>query len=221
MVISSELFFSFTILKVATVTKKEVKDMKIKLTIALTSALLMSSSAQAGSWNADLFLGNQQSDNLGWAGGNYNTDSGQSYGLGISKQVSPRLGLGFEVGFTKNEYSNFKPNYISGRSMMFTAEYDFMQRGRSSIYGGIGLGVIKAEYKNTGFSHTHSDSVTGGRLSLGTRYALSPRTKIFLEARHIGTFKDPKIAHNGGAGPLVGADYEGNSLVLGLRYSFK
>lgn len=194
--------------------------MKINLAIAITSTLLFSSSANAAGWNVDVFSGKQQSDKLEWAGTDYKTDSGKSYGIGMSKQVSPRVGLGFEVGYTKNDYSNFKPNYLSGRSLMLTADYDFVRRGRFSAYGGLGFGAIKVKYKNDAFNHSHSDSVAGGRLSLGARYAISPRAKLYLEARHIDAFKDPKVAHNGGAGPLVGAEYKGDSLVLGFRYSF-
>lgn len=190
--------------------------MKMKIATAIMSAtILMSNSAHADGWNVDVFAGKQQSDRLKWNGVDFNTDSGKSYGVGVSKQVTPRVGLGFEVGYTKNQYSNFRPNSISGRSLMLTAEYDFVQRRRFSFYGGLGLGVIKAKYSNA--SYQNSDSVTGGRVSLGMRYAVSPRTKLFLEARHIDTFKDPKIALSNSS---AGAEYKGDSLLLGLRYSF-
>ena len=151
--------------------------MKMNLAIIITSTLLISTSALANGWNVDVFGGKQNSDNLDWAGSSYSTDSGDSYGIGVSKQVSPRLGLGFEVGYTKNEYSNFKPDSLSGRSIMLTTEYDFVQRGNFSAYGGLGVGAIKVKYKNNTFNHEHNDTVGGGRLSLGARYAISPRAK--------------------------------------------
>ncbi|MGB1311057.1 MAG: outer membrane protein [Leucothrix sp.] len=193
--------------------------MRTNLVIAFIGTFLMGGSAHAG-WNADLFLGKQHAGSLGWAGADYKTDAGQSYGVGLSKQVSPRLGLGFEVGYTKNQYTNNKPNYLSGRYLMLTGEYDFVQKGRLSVYGGLGVGVIKTEYFNASTDHKHKDTITGGRLSLGARYAVTPKTKLFLEARHIDTFSNPKVAHNFGIGPLVGAEYKGNSLLLGLRYTF-
>ena len=191
--------------------------MKIYLAILITSTLFISSSVSAAAgWNLDVFVGKQQSDNLVWNNVGYPTDSGESYGIGISKQVSPRLGLGFEVGYTKNEYSAFKPNYISGLSTMATVEYDFVQNGRFSAYSGFGLGMIKVKYSSTG-NYTNSDNVIGGRVSLGARYAVSRKSKLFLEARHIESFKDPKIA---GATSSADAEYKGDSVMLGFRYTF-
>lgn len=181
---------------------------------------LTSSAGYAAGWNVDVFTGKQRSDNLEWAGGNYNTDSGKSLGVGISKRVTPRTQVGFEVGYTKNEYSTFRPNYISGVSGMLTTTYDFVRYNRFEAYGGLGLGFVRVNYRNNTFNHRHRDTVAAGQVTLGARVAVTPRARLFLEARHINAFDDPKVAHNGGAGPLVGAEYNGNSVVLGWRYTF-
>ena len=181
---------------------------------------LTGSAGYAAGWNVDIFTGKQGSDNLEWAGSDYKTDSGRSYGLGVSKRLSPRTSVGFEVGYTKNQYSSFRPNYLSGTSAIITAKYDFLKYNRFEAYAGLGLGAVRASYRNYGFNHQHRDTVAAGQLTLGALVAVSPRSRLFLEARHINAFNDPKVSHNGGTGSLEGAEYKGNSLVLGWRYSF-
>jgi len=168
--------------------------MKMNIAIVITSTLLISSSVQAAGWNVNIFGGEQN-----------NADFDKSYGVGISKRVTPRAGVGFEVGYTKNQ----SINSTTGRSLMLTGEYDFIRYGRFSTYGGAGFGAMKVK------NQTHSDTVAGGRLSLGARFSVTPRTKLFLEARRIDAFKDPRIANNNGR-----FNYEGDSYLLGIRYRF-
>lgn len=172
------------------------------------------------SWNIDVFGGKQRADTLGWGGGDYKTDSGNIFGVGLSKRVSTRTELGFELSGTKNHYSGF-PNYLSGRAAMFTAKYDFVQRGGFSAYGGVGLGLVRASYSQLD-GQKFAETVAGGQATLGMRFAVSPRAKLFVEARRVAS-KDFSIAGAGsGAGLPAGstAEYEGNSVVLGFRYSF-
>jgi len=178
---------------------------------------MTSSTGYAAGWNVDIFAGKQESDKLEWAGGQLKTDSGRSRGIGISKQITPRTSVGFEVGYTRNEYSGFKPNYISGTTAMITTKYDFLRYGRVSAYGGLGLGYARVKYQNAINGYQNKDSVAAGQVTLGARMAVTRRSGLFLEARHIGTFRDPKI---GGAGGNAGAEYKGNSVVLGWRYRF-
>jgi len=194
---------------------------KILLISTTLVSIFFSSFVQADTspkrWNVDIFAGKQDSDRLNWAGADFNTNSGNAAGIRASKQITPRFAVGLELSNTKNEYTGFEPNRISARSTLLTAEYDFYQRGRFSTYGGLGLGAVRVKYVNNGSSYTNSDTVTGGRLSLGARYALTPRTKMFIEARHANTSSDPMIA---GLGATNTAEYKGDSLVLGLRISF-
>ena len=178
-----------------------------------------SAQGHSPSWNLDIFAGKQDSDTLKWDSGKSDTDSGRSQGIGISKQLGSRTAVGFEVGYTKNKFSDFKPDYISGTSAMLTTKYDFARYGRFQAYAGFGLGLVRVKYKNHAGNYELKDTVEAGQLTLGARMAVSKRAKIFIEARHVDAFSDPKVVHDG-TGSLKGAEYNGDSLVLGLRYSF-
>ena len=198
--------------------------MNTKLAVTITGCLLAFNSAQADTWNADISVGQQKADNLQWDNTARNTDSGDSYGIGVSKQISSKLGLGFEVGYNKSDYTCCVPfsgiaSSMTTRYAMLTSQYDFIQQGNFSAYGGLGLGFITAVYKNSDANPTanyrHVDQGPAGKLSLGARYAISPKVKLFFEARHISAFDDLQLAigsHD--------AEVKGTSFLLGLRYSY-
>lgn len=167
--------------------------MKMNIAIVITSTLLLSSSVQAAGWNAEIFGGERN--------GSSNIDFNKSYGVGVSKQLTPRVSAGVELGYTKN-------GSTIGRTLMMKGEYDFIRRGGFSAYGGVGLGAIRVR-------DAHRDTVAGGRVSLGARYRITPRTRLFFEARRTEAFKDPRVGQNGGR-----VDYGGDTLHLGIKYRF-
>jgi len=177
--------------------------MKISVVFLIATVIGMTSSASsyAAGWNADIFAGKQKLDN---------THRGRSQGVRISKQVTPRTSVGFEVGYNKNKHSHSNPNYITGTTAMLTSKYNFVNYGRFQAYGGVGLGFARVRNNN------HRDTVAAGQLSLGARVAVTRRSGLFLEARHLDTFNHPKV---GGASG-TGVKYQGNSVVLGWSYKF-
>ena len=197
----------------------------MKLAVTITGCFLAFNSAQADTWSFDIFGGQQKADTLQWNNTARKTDSGSSYGMGISKQVSSKVGLGFEVGYTKNDYTCCVPfsgiaSSMTTRYAMLTSQYDFIQQGNFSAYGGLGLGFITAVYKNSDATnlwanYRHVDQGAAGKLSLGARYAISPKAKIFFEARHISAFDDLQLAVGSND-----AEVMGTSVLLGLRYSY-
>ena len=172
-------------------------------------------------WSVDLFAGSQSSDTLGWNGSRYDTDKGEMFGVGISKQVQPRMYLGFELSRTKAKY-RVNDAYISGTTGMLTAEYDFFQSGRFSAYGGLGIGLTEPSFQQTNEKKYKETSILSGQAKLGARYVVTARSKVFIEARYLDTSEHFSIA-GAGATPSPSnatAEYNAKGIVLGFSYSF-
>jgi len=165
-----------------------------KLTSIFCALALTATAANAGPWNVDIFAGTNLSDNLEWGGTNYDTDSGQVFGVAVSKSdvFTPNLEIGAEISRAKSEYTCCNPNSISGTSLMATAKYNFVNNGNFQAYAGAGLGIVKVKYVNSG-SYSNSENVMGGQLTLGARYSVSPNLKAFIEGRIVKA-KDAQVA---------------------------
>lgn len=186
----------------------------------LFSGIVAAEQSYKPKWNVDIFAGSQQSDNLRWDIQQYDTKSGEIFGVGLSRNVTSRAYVGVEFSRTKNRYSGVQ-SYLKGTSVMLTARYDLMKRGRFSAYTGLGLGIVRPSYEQFN-GQKFKESVKGGQLVLGAQYSISPRAKYFVEARRVDTFEDFNVAGagNGPNPPGSTAEYKGDSVVVGLRYSF-
>jgi len=170
------------------------------------------------SWQAKGFVGTQRADTLGWNGGRYATNNGDLFGVGFSKRLTPRTSVGFELSRTKSKYT-LNDAYISGTAAMLTAEYDFFYTSRYSVYGGLGLGLVRPTFELSGIGEV-SETVKGSQATLGARYTVSPSTKLFIEARYIDTADHFSISGIGSLPSNATAEYNANGIVLGINYSF-
>ncbi len=185
---------------------------------SLAALLLTTGIASAQDWNIEAFGGIALSNNLLWDDDPYDVDAGATYGLGFSKNdvFVPNLEIGFELSYTKNEYSCCVPNYISGLAGLVTARYNFINNGPFTAYGGIGLGAVQVSYYNDP-GYLERDIVMGGQAALGARYAVSDRLGLFVEARYLSTFSQADV---GGGGPALLAEFNATNIVFGVRSSF-
>jgi len=194
----------------------------MKLVVSSVAALFLTTGmASAQSWNIEAFGGIALENNLLWDGFGYDTNAGTTYGIGVSKSdvFIPNLEIGFEISNTTGEYSCCTPNSISGLAGLVTAEYNFVNNGAFTAYGGIGLGAIQVTYSNFNAvtPYTNRDIVAGGQAVLGARYAVSDRLGMFVEARYISAFSDAIVARDPATDP---AQFNATNIVFGVRSSF-
>jgi len=189
-----------------------------KIFLTVCAILVAAGSANAQSWNLDGFVGKSSSDELMWDGVDFATNAGRTFGVSISKSgvFTPNLELGFELSRATAEYTGFEPNSISGTSAMVTAKYNFIDQNDFQLYGGVGLGAVKVTYFSSTNSYSNSETVAGGQITLGARYAISPAMKIFVEARYLQA-SDARVALSAAT---ADAEFSSKSIVLGLRRSF-
>ncbi len=191
----------------------------MKFIARIMSALVLSTGiASAQDWNVDVFAGGMLPGNLLWDLVSYQTDTGETFGIGVSRNdvFVPGLEVGFELSQTGAEYTCCNPNSISGLAGMLTAKFNFVTNGRFEAYGGLGLGAVNVTYFNDA-PYSNSQMVAGGQVSLGARYAISDTMKVFAEARYLDTFQDAYVAWNP---PTSNAEFSATTISVGLRNSF-
>lgn len=173
----------------------------------------------AQDWNVDVFAGATSENELEWFGGDFDTDAGRVFGLGVSRSdvVAPGLELGLEYSTSESVYSTSDPNSISGTALMATARYTVVTTGGVEAYGGLGLGGVRVTFDNENAGYSKSETVGGGQVMIGARYAVTPRSKVFVEARKLDTFEDAAVAEQNG--PAT-AEYDATHVLFGFRQSF-
>jgi opacity protein-like surface antigen len=100
---------------------------------------------------------------------------------------------------------------------MATARYTVVTTGGVEAYGGLGLGGVRVTFDNENAGYSKSETVGGGQVMIGARYAVTPRSKVFVEARKLDTFEDAAVAEQNG--PAT-AEYDATHVLFGFRQSF-
>jgi len=197
----------------------EVKAMRCYTALFAMTASFCAGEVAAQDWNFDVFAGVTTENELEWNAGDYDTDAGRIFGLGVSRSdvVVPGLELGLEYSRSDSVYSTSDPNAISGDALMATARYDVVQTGGVEVYGGLGLGAVQVTFDNENVGYSRSETVGGGQVMIGARYALTPRSKVFVEARKLDTFEDAQVALQNS--PAT-AEYNATNVLIGFRQSF-
>ncbi|MBL4807968.1 MAG: porin family protein [Rhodobacteraceae bacterium] len=193
----------------------------MKFLLQTAAVIALSTGAVAAQdWNVDVFGGLTFENDLEWDSGQYDTNAGSMFGVGISKSnvFAPNIEVGLEVSYSESVYSGNEPNYISGLAVMATVEYNFISNGDFEAYGGIGLGAVNVTYDNSALSDKRSEVVFGGQVVLGARYAVSDTMQIFVEGRYLDTFSDAVVARP--APSTATAEYNVGAVVAGLRIGF-
>lgn len=155
----------------------------------------------------------ERSENYGT--GDFDLDTGTAVGFGVyaSGILGPGIEIGLDVMHTESDYIGFNTS-LESNSALLVARWSTPLSAGTSFYTGAGLGAIRVRYDgSTSFpAFTGDDTVSGGQLSIGLRYAVGPG-QIFTELKHQETFDDASIQG-------VDVGYSSSSLLAGYRFSF-
>ena len=154
-----------------------------------------------------------RSENYG--GTSFDLDSGTAFGFGV--YATGVLGPGTEVGVdamrTDSDYTGFSTS-LESLSAMLVARWRTQLAPGTTLYFGAGLGAIKVSYDGgaTSPALTGDDTVAGGQISAGLRYAVGAG-QIFTELKYQEAFDDATIQG-------VDVGYSSTSLIAGFRFAF-
>lgn len=188
------------------------------LCVVITAMIASVGAVHAKPWNVDIFMGTGVPDTLRWDGVGAQTDAGDVFGFAVSRDdvFGSHLEIGAELSRAKAEYTNDRPSNISGTALMATAKVNFVNNDGFSAYAGAGLGVVDVKYTNQALNYDNAEFEFAGQLTLGVRFAISPKTGLFVEGRYIRS-KDAQVAYN----PATrDADFRSKAIVLGVRKEF-
>lgn len=154
-----------------------------------------------------------RSENYG--GTSFDLDSGTAFGFGIytSGVLGPGTELGVDVMRTDSDYTGFNTS-LESLSAMLVARWSTPLAAGTTFYVGAGLGAIEVTYDGGAVSpaFTGDDTVAGGQISLGLRYAVGAG-QIFTELKHQEAFDDASIQG-------VDVGYSSTSVIAGFRFAF-
>ncbi|GAB3383880.1 OmpA family protein [Spongiibacter taiwanensis] len=137
----------------------------------------------------------------------YDDDIG--YGLTLGYKFAGPLRAEFEYRFQENDFDAIDDT-LEATSMMGNLWYDFNMEEALRPYVGFGAGVADIE---TSFG---DDSVMIGQLGAGVSWFLNPRLALDIGYRY-AVAEDPKYQNGGNR---IEGEYEGQSVMAGVRYNF-
>jgi len=173
-----------------------------------------------GDYRFEIFVGGSDAGPLFWNNRDYATDSATIGGFALTQRFSERLSLGVEYSNIRHRFTGTS-NFNTADSLLATAEYDIFQGNRIAFYAGGGLGLIKASYDQRD-NQDFGETIPGLQVSIGTRFDLTDKLDLFVEARHLKGLKKFSI-QGAGVIPLPAgsvSEFESNNLVVGLGIKF-
>jgi opacity protein-like surface antigen len=199
------------------------------MNIACTSllalcGLALSAPARAQSWSAELYGGGvfERSEEFAAGGGTFEFDlkSGAAFGAALySDSLASGVELGVDLMGTRAGYVGFgSDDYVNSLSLMAVGRLPFALGGGVEGYAGAGLGAIRVEYDDGAPELSGDDTVLGGQIGMGARYAIAPGSRIFGELRHQIAFDDAEFLNANGTPTLQ--SYSSTSLLIGIGFDF-
>lgn len=148
-----------------------------------------------------------------YGGVNFDLDSGGAFGIGAYYTGFAPIEVGLDIMGTSRDYSGYQ-SALKSQSVMINGRYVFPLAGATDAYVGLGVGAIKVKYDgaNQFPAFTGDDTVAGGQVAVGARYAFGAAIG-FGELRYQTAFDDADIQ-----GEAV--KYNSMSALVGLRFSF-
>lgn len=186
--------------------------------LTLTTALIATApAARAGDLAVEGYAGLTAPNSMFMTNEHLDFKSGQAYGLGVYYTGVAGWEFGADLMYSEADFDQPGPNRISSTSLMAVARKVFETAGPVDYYLGAGLGVIDVAWRSDGPWSVLEDSerVTGGQLSAGLRYELSPAASLFTEAKYQHAFGAARVTTSD-----VEAEFRRTTLATGLRYAF-
>ena len=216
--------------------------MKLKLALAMTTALAMTAPAQAATgWYMSLAAGAnwlEDTDFVAVGNSNYAGHDDFKSGWAVTSAIGYDFGAWrteFEVAYRNNSIgcvdSDGAACVTAGGdvwelSQMFNALYDIPLGGRWTASAGAGIGgvlvVADGQLVNYGsFSQEMDDYVFAGQLIAQAAYSLSDRWSVYADYRYLMT-DDPKLTnfYSGGL-DTVTIDKTDQTLQIGIRFDLQ
>ena len=185
--------------------------------IVMAIGIVIGSAANllAQEWTAEAYGGLRFEDTLTWNTSEYDVDQGNFWGARIlNNNLISGLSVGLEVNASNAVYTDYTDS-VNSRSAMVIARSEFAQIGAFDFYGGIGLGMVEVEYDGdtTFASASGEETVFGGQVSLGARFAAKDGLNLFAEIVHQQAANDAVILGR----PV---EYRSNNVVVGVGMDF-
>lgn len=193
--------------------------MSLRAILCIAALLASTSAAQAQSWSAEVYGGTVFDRSEDYDGISFDLDSGTAFGAGIyNTSWLGGVELGLDLMSTRADYTGFTSG-VNTLSLMAVARVPFALSGATEAYVGAGLGTIRVEYDGgSSFpAFTGDDTVAGGQLSLGIRYAFAAQSGVFAELKHQRAFDDAEIV---AGGVTIPQSYSSTSLLVGVSFDF-
>jgi opacity protein-like surface antigen len=173
-----------------------------------------------GNLRFEVFAGVSKAGDLFWSNRDYATETATIAGIAITKRYSDKLSFGVELSNVQHRFTGTR-NFNRADTLLATAKYDLFQGDKAAFYAGGGFGLINARYHQID-GQSFGELIPGLQVSLGTRFDLSEKMDLFVEARHLRGLKKFTI-EGAGTIPLPAgrvSEFQSTNLVIGLGFKF-
>ena len=190
---------------------------KILATLAILAASTGAASAQ--DWAFEIYAGKALEGTLEYRTTDYDLDPGTAFGVGVYNQANPAFEYGLDLMKTSRTYTGFD-NDVDSLSAVAVIRFPIVKTGQTTVYAGVGAGVVQVSYVGTGGDEPYSgsDVVPAAQASVGAQVGLGGGSALFAEAKYQKAVKNASIDSD--ADSDVNQEFNGASVLFGFRQDF-
>lgn len=146
---------------------------------------------------------------LEWDGADYDVDAGWLLGGSLGLQINENIAVELDGTYSASQYSA-STEELNGATLMANVVISGPLSDQITVYGGLGLGAVGAQYLGGDWGYA-----SGGQVFAGVSFSVADNISIFGEARYQSAFE--LVSTDGGAHDI---EMQRTSVLAGVKFGF-